>query len=668
MRTISATLLAAGTAWNGLPITRATVRDRRLRWSVRHAYPANRDTPFVAQATSGAWMLRLKTDASGDLWLARIESTAEPGDAWNTWTRIGVGVAAPDGDCAIGHWAGAWYTYYLDSSNRVYRRLSSDNGVTWGAATLVRACSLAGFVAAAANWVFVQEHQVHAYVSDPATGALSGPYTQVAPTTTGGHGLAAARDAVDTDVRYRLLFTVKGDIWAVTFDPVACSYGAAHRLAPGADQTTALASDHRYPALACVARGQLVATWIERHDNGLSGEPASWRYPVARISVDDDAAHYGSETPLAAPGDTVARLAALFDASEQSIYLGNDRLVLAARAYSEDPVWCMRFGPEESPQYTLMQRANRPSTLTLSLLDAAGEWAYLGAPRYAEAPLRPLAEVTLTRGYRTAAGEETVALPPYYLMRVQRSEGAGGGWLRLTCTDALGLLTLWRAPEPLAWKSRALRWLLAELCARVGLRYADAGEVALGRTLPLFTLHAGQSALDGALDLLRLGGCVARVSPDGALTPLPWPQSSAPAMTIGARGEVRAGRYGLGVMAATAARVTSGGAYAEGEAIADAWALGLRLTTALHDGRIGLNGDLAATVRDRELALAGLGWRADEAVIPARQDLELWDAVDLLCAATAREGEPTARVVTGIEEKRDAVKGVWEMQVELGRG
>ena len=100
MRTISPTLFAAGTAWHGLPITRATVRDRRLRWGVFRAQPANRDTPYVAQAASDAWLLRLKTDAAGDLWLARIEAAYEPGDAWNTWARIGTGVAAADGDCA----------------------------------------------------------------------------------------------------------------------------------------------------------------------------------------------------------------------------------------------------------------------------------------------------------------------------------------------------------------------------------------------------------------------------------------------------------------------------------------------------------------------------------------------------------------------------------------
>ena len=571
----------------------------------------------------------------------------------------------------LGHWADAWYAYTVDSANQVYRRTSTDDGLNWSAATLVRACSRGAFVAAAANWVFIQEHQVHAYVSDPTTGALSGPYTQTSPTTNGGHGLAAARDADDAgaDVRYRLLFTVKGDIWAVTFDPDAHSYGAAHRLAPGADQATPAAADNRYPALACVSRGQLVATWVERHDNGLSGEPASWRYPVARVAVDDDAEHYGGELPLAAPDETVSRMAALYDPTGQLVYLGNDRLVLAARVYDEDPVWHRRWGPIDASSYTLRQHVHQPASLELTVVDVGNDWPYLGAAGYAEGPLRPLAEVTLTRGYRTAEGEETVDLPPCYIVGVQRGEGgAAGGQLRLTCTDALGLLRLWRAPEPLAWKDRAIRWLLAELCARVGLRYVDASEAALGRTLPLFTLHPGQTALAGALDLLRLGGCVARINPDGALSPLPWPQAGEAEMSIGVNGEVRAGRYGLGLMDATGVRISSGGAYAEGETIADAWALGLRLTAALHDGRIGLNGDIAATVRDRNLALAGLGWRADEAVIPARLDVELWDAVELLCAATEREGEATKRVVTGIEERREAARGVWEVRVEMGRG
>ncbi|MEN6479969.1 MAG: hypothetical protein ABFD20_10065 [Anaerolineales bacterium] len=81
MRTVSATLRAAGLDWNGRPVARVTVRDRRLRWRPRLAYPANRDTPYVAQASSGVWMLRVKTDAAGDLWLARIESARDPGDA-----------------------------------------------------------------------------------------------------------------------------------------------------------------------------------------------------------------------------------------------------------------------------------------------------------------------------------------------------------------------------------------------------------------------------------------------------------------------------------------------------------------------------------------------------------------------------------------------------------
>ncbi|MEN6479970.1 MAG: hypothetical protein ABFD20_10070 [Anaerolineales bacterium] len=595
--------------------------------------------------------------------------------------RIASGVAAADGDCAIATWQGKWYTYYINSINRVYRLVSTDNGLTWSAPTLVRACSRAGFVAAAGNWVFCQEHQVHAYVSDPNTSALSGPFTQVSPTTNGGHGLAATRDAAPGDSNpaapLRLLFTVKGDVWAVTFDPVARAYGAARRVAPGADQEPAGAADYRYPALCCVSPGQLVATWIERHDASLTGESASWRYPVARISLGGasagDEAHLGSEVPLAAPGETIARMAALFDATEQTVYLGNDRLVLTARTYSEDPVWCMRFGPEEVPEYTLSQRANQPATLTVALADREGEWPYLGVYRYAEAPLCPLAEVTLERGYDTAAGRETVALPPFYVTRVQRTEGQEGGWVRLTCTDALGLLALWRAPEALLWKGRAIRWLLAELCARVGLRYRDAGEAALGRTVPLFALPAGQAALDGVLALLRLGGCVARVHPDGALQPLPWPQGASPTMTIGANGEVRRGAFGLqvlgagGLRPATNVRISSGGAYAEGEAIADAWALGLRLTEALHDERIGLDTTMAATVRDRELALAALGWRADEATIPLRVDLDLWDAATLHCAATERVGEAQGRIVTGLCERRVARTGVAELEVTLGR-
>lgn len=661
MRTLTPTLLAASTAWKGRPIAHATVRDRRLRWRTAEAHPENDDTPYVAQASSGAWMLRLKTDASGDLWLARIASGVHPGAAWHTWTRIATGVAAPNGDCAISYRAGTWYTYYIDSANRAYRLTSGDDGQSWGGATLVRSCTRAGFVAAAANWVFVQEHQVHAYESDLTSGALSGPCTQVSPTTNGGHGLAAARDADGEQVCYRLLFTVKGDIWAVTFDPDAGSYGDAHRLAPGADQDTASGADNRYPALCCAAHGLLLATWVERHDNGLSGEPASWRYPVARLCLEDETPpaggqHFGCETPLATPSQTARRMAALFDATEQTFYLGNDRLLLAARAYSEDPLWSMRFGPQASPEYTLLQRANRPASLTLTIPDSGDDWAQIGQPGYAEAPLRPLAEITLSRGYHTAAGNETVDLPPCYITRVQRSEGQGGAWLRLQCTDALGLLALWSAPETLLWKNRTIRWLLAELCAQVGLRYRDGGEAALGRTAPLFTLLAGQTALHGTLALLRLGGCVARIAPDGALQPLPWPAEDPPAMALGSNDELRRGRFGLAVPGATAVRVTSGGAYAEGEIIADAWALGMRRVAALHDSRIGLNGDMADAVRDRELALVGLDARADEAVIPVRPDLELWDTVDLHCAATAGDGISTARVVTGIEERRSAAR------------
>ncbi len=189
----------------------------------------------------------------------------------------------------------------------------------------------------------------------------------------------------------------------------------------------------------------------------------------------------------------------------------------------------------------------------------------------------------------------------------------------------------------------------------------------LAETLPHFSLHPHQSALAAVQALLRLGRAVARPAAADALyiSAYPPPQESTP--QIGAAGEVREAAYGCARYRCTQVRVASEAhdAYAESESLAASQAMGLRLSAALEDNRVA-NDAMAAGVASYVLALALLEGRADEATVPLRPDLEVWDVVTLEGEAGATPPGGSARVITGLVEEASPARRRYVTKLGLG--
>jgi len=602
--------------------------------------------------------VRALSDGAGHIYYAVITNPTDA-DQWVNWQLL-ADDAEIDGsdhsDVAVAR-GSCWFIYYTRAGHQIVAYTASDPLGSWSGPTAVGSASDYCFLAAAGNHVFCEGKQVRAW--EYQGGSWIGPFSETTLTTTGNEGLAAAWDAAPGDDIVRLLIARKGELYHANYDPVAHTYTPPLKIYPGGEQEAPLISDIRNPSLAVPERGLVVATWIERHTEALSG----WRYPLAYLSLDQDAEHYGCAVALAEPTVTEGRLALSYDSLAKQLYAGNNILCCRAPIYDPDIRGWMRVGPLEVSGYRLSQQPLSPARARLRIPDRSGTLRRL-ADAEGAAAIRPLSRVDLARGYLTSAGVEMVSLPPLYVLRATRSEGRGGGYLVLECTDAWGLLHRWRPQAVLQWFERPIRWLLAELCGRVGLLYADDGSPDLGRELAVYSLPPDVSGLSAVRELLRLGAAVARVREDGTLYAQSWPAKTGDVATV-CQGELLRAELGCSAYDTTAIRVLGVEVYAEGENLADAHALGRRHLRTIQDRRIA-SVEMAEAVRDRELALAHHETRADRVVVSLRPELELWDGVDLQLAPELLDPETSERVLVGLVERYDAALGIYISELTLG--
>ncbi len=661
MHPISPALLAAATSWAAEPVATVLIEDRRVRWSALHAWPTGYDSSPTAQYHNGSYLLRACVDTSGHVLLARVD---DPDDAaeWEDWTLVATGARAGS-DIAIGWWAPfTWAILYESATGRnALLRTSTDHGATWSAPLTLHTASVTPWFALWGRRALVLEDTLNAYHWDGA--GWAGPYTLTEPTPDAG-GCAAWYDSDAT--RLHALYASGGRLWHATLDnstspPV---WDAPRVIAPGGDQPASSLASCALPALVSVPDLGLAATWVERYTGDLSGLGS----PLSALARGTDYVHFGQFTPLASAATSAQRWPLAYDALTQTLYCGGRRAMLTAPVFDAAVRTWMRLGPADALSWRWRASPDAPGRLAIELLDPALSLRNPGDPSSAAAAARPLASVRLRRGYRTAAGEETVDTGDWFILSAVRTEGLEGGRLQIEAVDALGLLALWHPAESMVWLDRTILWLLEEICARVGLALARDGAPGLDTTLPAFALHPHQSALTAVQSLLRLGQAVARPSAEGILQVLALPDGSGTLPEIGANDEIREGAYGPGALQATLVRVSSPAhaAYAEAEALAGSQAMGGRLPRILEDNRVHTAG-LAAALAGHALALAALDARSDRAAVPLRPDLDLWDAVTLVAPAGALPpGDTGLRVITEIEEMVDPSRNRFETRLRLG--
>ena len=412
--------------------------------------------------------------------------------------------------------------------------------------------------------------------------------------------------------------------------------------------------------MACLAVGRVVVSWVERYQT----EALTYTTPLVRTALDPSAEHYGLDVGLADGATTAKRVPLVYFAQEEMLYAGNNRLTCKASTYTTAKPRYMTTGDLELLSYRSTQRPWSPSRLELTLLDPSGLYKGLGTLGQAARPLKPWSTVLVKRGYRTAVGNESIQMEPFYVTQVRYTQGLEPGRILLTCTNGLGLLEMWRPQRAYHWFGRSINWLLQELCAKVGLSYSDDGSAPFNRELPDFSLAPRQNGFSAVIGLLRLAAAVPRVDADGVIVGLPWPPDVPEVATVGNQAEILRGEYGLASYSATSVIVSSLLGASAADNIAEAQFLGIRLPSVYYDQRI-LDADHAEEVRDALLALYAAGGRSDRVVIPLRPELELWDTIALhadpdLVPADARE-----RVVATIGEEYDAQRGVYTSEVTL---
>jgi len=655
MREISATLLDAARSLRGVPAVSLDVHDLRDRWR-EHFDAAEAGHRCDQTCLYNTWVLRVRSlDGHQGLQAATVYDPEAPANWPGSWYDLhnrcvyGSDVAVAVVGNKLSSTRARAYCFWEDAGVRSIQCAASLDGYTFSPPeTVATGIKLDGWLAADHEAVFyhADDGKVRLWLQPSAGGAWTGSSYDLLGTLQHAHGLAACYLASAN--LYYLLVAADGRLYAGGWSPSSDTWFPPEQLAPGGSGAAGSGVVLREPSLVR-AYARWYATWVEAVDQG-----GGWEQPVACSGPTWP--HLGNETALALGGWCGrARAALAYRTATASLFACQETAGLRRLDYlpgnAAQNVTGLVVGG-----YTRRARAGG-SELTINVDNRHGAWSDWGQAGAAGEALRPHATVVLRRGYRSAAGDETVALDPHYLVGIAEETGRHRGWLRLQAVDGWGLLGYWRAAEPLTWTGRSVGWLLAHLAARAGLAYASVGYPAtLGETVARFTVLPGQSAADAVAALLRLAGCGARWDADGTLRVGTWAALGTGTAALGAEGELLWAQREQRAPSATSFLVYGEGALGRQENALASMALGLRSRAARVEARAG-----SQALADA----AAAGWRARgdasawalRARLPLRPELELWDTVTVA-------GWEGAWRVCGLAERYDAERGVYELDVE----
>lgn len=664
MRNMTDTLRAAALSKSGRPSVAVDVRDKRLRWTGLHW--ADGSTCWTDQVADGDAIHRALTDGSGNVKHAKVTDPSAASQ-WTNWQTLRTD-AIVDSDVAIARLGSSDIRIYYvregagDTWDIVYID-STDGGANWGspsnAATGVNGAPAgddpeAPRIAAAHQYLFYTDEGRVKARSIPWGGSPSSPSTW---TTLGTleerQGLGVTYNS-STEVCH-LVVAGAGTIAVGTYTPSGSSWSSPLQIAPGGTGSASSDSALSSPS-ALYANGLYLVTWIDRFE----GDASEWTQPVVLSS--DDWEHFGNEVALSIWASTYRRVALAYIASSEILYAANERIACQATIYSAEDTSKNLVGL--TPASYRRRTDEDGSRLHLEFLNAGGVYDTVGQQGEDGECIRPLSSIVLSRGYVTSEGTEQIALDPHYIVSAQISQGLERGRLVIEAMDGWGLLAMWRPNEALTWSNRTVRWLLTEICARVGLTFSGSAQTSFDYQVPAFTVHPSQHGARIVRRLLLLAGAVAFFDLDGQMKGYELYGYSPSYDDIGSNGEILQGGYGLKAPWATSFRVYGDQAGAAGEVSWISMEMGLRLNANRQDYR--LSTDPAAQVVQRyDWTRARMSCRREEVTIPMRPDLELWDRVRLFPTGDVIPPSDCLRRVVGIGEEWDGTRGRYVSRVTM---
>ncbi len=614
MRSLSATLLAAQKAASGVPYVRVRAIEKvanvnRLRYTKYYTGTEASNRAAVAVFGDGS-LARMREDA-GDIYWSRVTNPG-PGSDYSSWTLIGSPYQCP-AICASG--ANGWRFLLSNDGLNLYSGYTTDNGVTWAAASSIyTAASAIGHLAAAMKAdgtvlvIFSIGATVYKVKRVAGVWGAAAAWGNVVSSVTGLAVLYSSDfNCVVTGTDASGNSNVWGVIYGDGYSYAVDTWGPLQlmeRAASGCGVTFS------YPAML---KCDVIHVFFREN---FSGTGAYNRQMRTYLALGDDFVNNRIREPQPFNWGASYGVAAAYGN-------GNAWLVSPAR------VWCAPGVPAYldltgDVHGVLIEVTRFAGEAKVELRNDDARYASLSGA------LSEGAQLEIDLGYKTTAGNEYSPGLYFWIDRFEWNRDPGRSRLEVTAGDLWYLLGKWRARRQHQWAAgeKNIFQLLAWACARAGVRFSAYSYSSQAvNWYPSFTIPAGESAalavqrlLDKVTDeVLNVSGELVLVNP---LDTDVSTYSYGGAHTIlGARYATRADTYNRFRVFGPASELGEAFSWSQLDYNAD------RLQVA-RDVNLTTAADLAdrATAMKREMEKLSEGGAI---VVPVNCGQELWDVIDV---------------------------------------
>jgi hypothetical protein len=657
VKALSATLLAAQKSSSARPYVQAVLRDyygEGFRLRFRRWYTGSEtDSPIACAAAADRWFIRVR-NTGGTLYASRV-TAPDASSTYSNWSSIGTAfsntdvalVRMPDGDLCL---------LYVDTDHTTLkRRISTDDGATWSAAsTAISTGSNKDYIAAAVNdhgEVVLFWNEGAAVYTSRWDGSVWGTRTAWSHTAASISGLAVQHSGdFQVIVTGTESVTDNPKVWAVRYgDGFAATPGSWSALRALAEASDGAGVSFSYPSL--VLFGGL---WRLLYVETFTGDAAYKReqYTTKPVLFDFNTDQW--------------REAIAFDYEGNAFGLAADALTPASLALaSSDGVWNATLVDSLDISADVTEASVECDTtgtrVRVELDNGDGRYSAYGAADLAV--LRRGARLELSPGYVTSAGNEVNTTRPYAYW-VESLELLTGARPRLVlhCRGAEWLLQRWRARHQYVFAAGTvpLFGLLFTMAARAGISYTASGtnSAAYSALEPAYTLHPGETGLTAMRRLIDKVPDVLIFDAGVAIATEPRDMDTSQ-YAFGPDGHtIVEARYRDTGPAVNRARAVGDGVFGEAFDFDDIEALGESIGDA-----VDANLTDAADATDRAAALlrdAALTTRSDSiTVFGVHCGIELYDVIDVTDAAAGLAATPrrvlgyTWRFSTGTKPRYD---------------
>jgi hypothetical protein len=491
MRTLTPTLETAQRERPQRPRLRCIIRDRQARFSYIGAQAHPEVQQDLCLCSDGSTIIIVALDTSGEISYRKVtdptslDPTGDPGAGWGQWdgdwTSICTDALAFDhGDVAISLNSSTLRVFYIKSdASAVLCRESTDDGATWGSAVTVK--SLAGasvnddhWLATAGNqdvlWARDKSGDRYIYFRTYSGGSWGSEQSLAAMFRTGGEftacgGIHSIYNSSEGHYEVVAAFwesadTSLGHLRTCTFTD-GTGVSNAQTIQPPGVATPGYTP--LWPVLYAVPSG-LGDGYLLTYTDKFSSGTLSWTHPVAMRSR--DFSHWSYKIPLAfdttyehrfctVDVDDVVYMYAVNEAYELKLWTSGDHTM----EMTEPRGRVIRYRIDERPG---------SGHLTVELDNRDGRYDNPGTDGVTAEAMRPLAQVVIDQGLKTASGDERLECRPFLLWSVSHVRGKDHNWARIYAVDGWQLFKLWRPDATYVFEGQTLKWCIEELAARVG--------------------------------------------------------------------------------------------------------------------------------------------------------------------------------------------------------